>query len=793
MSQSHFLFHLLLWVGATAARAALEPPAHPLFDVDAVHEIRLDFAQPDWWEQLTANFEGYEDPPDIPASFSWNGVLLDSIGVRFKGNSSYWSYYGPKKSFKLDLDAFRDGQELDGLDKLNLNNCFLDPSYLREKCAYEICAAAGLPAGRTNFAALYLNGQYWGLYVLVEQVDQEFIEGRFGAGEEGNLWKGEPHGTLEFQGTDPAAYQDDYELHTNEEENDWSALVDFTAALNNTPTAALRDSLHNRADLNSALAMLAVDNLLVNLDSYLGSGHNYYLYHRDLDSRLVFIPWDLNEAWGVFNMGLGLTQLRQLNPHWMPTGQPRPLAARPWQATALDQAYLGHLRRLMAGPAQPDTLLARMGTLHDLIRPWALADTNTMFSPAQFEASLESNINAPGGPPPGRLIPGLRPFITGRDTWLRQQIGSWSPLRVLVLNEVQADNGGTLADETGDYDDWIELLNSGDTALQLAGLQLTDHWEGEVDFTFPNLLLAPGARVLVWADEEPGEGALHAPFKLDGDGEDLFLVQAGSVLDQTSWTTLPEDAAWGRWPDGSGAWSLLGQPTPGAENRQDPGGDDPALVLNEFLASNSTGIQDESGAREDWLELFNPGPLEAALGGLFLTDDLANPTKWSLPDTLLPAGGFLLVWCDEDEEDGPLHANFKLSAGGEELGLFGRLEAGNLPLDSHMFGAQLADRSEGRLPDGTGVWSALALPSPGDPNLSAVTDLAIHYLSATGEIALEWSAVPGAASYLVLATEDPAAPYPAGWSRVAEGLTQPAWSAAAASETRFFRVLAVTP
>ncbi len=792
MSKLSLLFILLL-TGATAAPAALEPPAHPLFTGDAVHEIQLDFPQPDWWEQLTFNFETYEDPPDIPATFSWNGTVLDSVGVRFKGNSSYWSYYGPKKSFKLDLNSFLSGQELAGLDKLSLNNCFLDPSYLREKCAYEVCAAAGLPTGRSNFAALYLNGQYWGLYLLVEQVDQEFIESRFGAGEAGNLWKGDPHGTLEFQGTDPAAYQDDYELKTNEEENDWSALVDFTAALGSTPTAALRDSLHNRVDISSALAMLAVDNLLVNLDSYLGSGHNFYLYHRDLDSRMVFIPWDLNEAWGVFNMGLGLTQLRQLNPHWLPGGQPRPLAARPWQLSELDQVYLGHLRRLMAGPAQPDTLLARMEALHELVRPWALADTNTMFTNAQFEASLESDLNAPGGPPPGRLIPGLRSFITRRDSWLRQQIGSWSPIGQLVLNEVLADNGGTLADEAGDFDDWIEVLNAGPTPLHLAGLQLTDHWEGEADFSFPDLLLEPGERVLVWADEEPGEGLLHAPFKLDADGEGLYLVQDGSILQQVDWPAVGEDQAWGRWPDGTGAWTRLSVATPEAENQNPSGGTDPVLVLNEFLASNDGGLPDETGTPEDWLELFNPGSAAVELGGLYLTDDLTRPTQWVLPDTSLAAGGFLLVWCDDDPQDGPLHATFKLSAGGEEIGLFGRLEAGNHALDTHEFGPQLTDQSEGRLPDGMGAWSALFVPSPGAPNLSAVTDLAIDYASATGQVTLGWSTVPGALTYAVLATEDLTAPFPEGWTRLAEGLSEPGWSGPAGSGRRLYRVVAVTP
>ncbi len=217
MQRTLTLIMIVAWVViGQVAGAALVPAEHPMFDEDAVHEIHLTFAQTDWWDQLTDNFEDYDDPPYIEASFDWDSTHLASIGVRFKGNSSYWGYYGDKKSFKLDIDEFVAGQEIDGLDKLNLNNCYLDPSFVREKATYELCEALGMATGRTNYAAVYINGEYWGLYLLVEQQDQEFIESRWGAGEDGNLWKGEPYGTLEYLGSAESSYYDDYELKTNE-------------------------------------------------------------------------------------------------------------------------------------------------------------------------------------------------------------------------------------------------------------------------------------------------------------------------------------------------------------------------------------------------------------------------------------------------------------------------------------------------------------------------------------------------------------------------------------------------
>ncbi len=706
-----------LLAGADAG-AALAPAAHPLFDGDAVHEISLTFDQADWWAQLTANFENYDDPPYLAAAVDFGAVHLDSIGVRFKGNSSYWSYYGDKKSFKLDLNEFIGGQDYEGLDKLNLNNCFLDPSFVREKAAYELCDAMGMATGRTNYAALTINGTFWGLYLLVEQQDTEFIESRWGVGENGNQWKGEPYGSLEYLGPNEADYYADYELKTNEEVNDWSDLVDFVDILNNTPVAALPDSLHNRLDVNSALAMLALDLFTVNLDSYIGRCANYYFYHRERDDRFVFTKWDMNEAFGVFDMwNMSPTQKQQLSPYWTNpiTGEDRPMAEQLWQIPAYQAVYEGHMKKLMAGAAAPATLVARMEELRDLVRPWVYLDTNNMFTTSQFEACMTSDVFAAGGPPPGRLIPALQTFIQNRDSYLRSVLGAWTPIEGLVINEVMAKNSATAADEAGDYDDWIEIANTGPIAVDLEGLGLTDHFEGAADFVFPAMILEPGEYLVVWADEEPAEGDLHAPFKLDADGEEIFLTQDGVIVDQVMFPALGPDVSFGRWPDGGDSWQQLTLATPGAANQNPVEPEVVNLVINEFLASNDTGITDEMGEFEDWVEIHNPGPADVAMGGLFLTDDLALPTQWAFPDTTLPAGGYLVVWCDSDVADGPLHASFKLGAGGEDIGLFGRLAAGNEVIDSYTFGAQSADVSEGRDPAGDG-WTFFTTPTPGAAN-----------------------------------------------------------------------------
>jgi hypothetical protein len=97
----------------------------------------------------------------------------------------------------------------------------------------------------------------------------------------------------------------------------------------------------------------------------------------------------------------------------------------------------------------------------------------------------------------------------------------------------------------------------------------------------------------------------------------------------------------------------------------------PAVLLNEFLADNESVNRDEAGEYDDWLELYNAGAVTATLDGMYLTDHLDNPTRWQFPaGTTIPPGGYLLVWCDKDAGQGLLHADFKLSRDGEEIGLF---------------------------------------------------------------------------------------------------------------------------
>jgi len=145
------------------------------------------------------------------------------------------------------------------------------------------------------------------------------------------------------------------------------------------------------------------------------------------------------------------------------------------------------------------------------------------------------------------------------------------------------------------------------------------------------------------------------------------------------------------------------------------------LVINEFMASNSSdsGISDPQGQFDDWVEIYNFGSEPIDIGGMYLTDNLSKPTKWRIPanqpaQTTVPANGFLVIWADEDTADGPLHAEFKLSADGEEIGLFD--VDGVTPVDTVVFAAQSANLSYGRYPDADQNWRFFGAPTLGTAN-----------------------------------------------------------------------------
>lgn len=124
------------------------------------------------------------------------------------------------------------------------------------------------------------------------------------------------------------------------------------------------------------------------------------------------------------------------------------------------------------------------------------------------------------------------------------------------------------------------------------------------------------------------------------------------------------------------------------------------IVINELLAVNSTIVTDQNGEFDDWFELYNLTAEDIDISGYFISDNDSKPLKWKLPSgTIIKGGGYLVVWADNDTTQAGLHANFKLSSGGEELVLS---KPDLTIIDEISYPAQAAELSYSRFPDGTG-------------------------------------------------------------------------------------------
>ena len=152
--------------------------------------------------------------------------------------------------------------------------------------------------------------------------------------------------------------------------------------------------------------------------------------------------------------------------------------------------------------------------------------------------------------------------------------------------------------------------------------------------------------------------------------------------------------------------------------------DPPELVINEFLAATDLCCDDGNGEMEDFIEIYNPGDEAVDIGGLWITDNLDDPSDWEqIPTTdatttTVAAGGHIVIWADEDQDSqGILHTvDIKLSAGGEDIGLIFVSGTDTVFVDSLSFGAQTDDISYGRYPDGSQNWEFFNTPTPGTTN-----------------------------------------------------------------------------
>lgn len=408
--------------GALIAAFTTAQNGTELFDESYVHRIDVTFQQGGFWDSLSNYYdEAFNNGTDVKymmGSVTVDGTVIDSIGVKQKGFFSNWGAGESfKKPLKISMNEYVSSQKYDGLRKINLSNGFQDPSMMRDALAYKFMRDAGLDAPRTAYTRLYLNGTYWGLYIMVEEIDKRALKNWYEA-DSGNLFKCINNTGLAYQGTSVANYTDEFELQTNETENDWSRLINLTKKIA-TPQANFEDSILTVLNIDQYLYVLAADIIMLNWDSYYDHGRNFFLYQNPESNLMDWIPWDYNLAFSTSNTDLIIDYTQTLD-------GPKQLVKKIQEDPELRSSFFDHVCILMDNYFTTGNLGPYITNTAALIRPDLNADNNKFFSISDFDQSINNDINTMDPFGQWATYKGLTQFINERQTEVAQQLSNYA-------------------------------------------------------------------------------------------------------------------------------------------------------------------------------------------------------------------------------------------------------------------------------------------------------------------------------------------------------------------------------
>lgn len=282
--------------GDGGAAAAYES----FFDDTVVHTVDLVVSESDWAAlQADAAEKEY-----YACSVVIDGTAVKNAAVRTKGNTSLTQVTNGRYSLKIEFDHYEEGKSYQGLDKLALNNIIQDDTYLKDWLCYTLFRQMGVPSPLCSFAVVTVNGEYYGLCLAVEVLEEAFLQRNYGV-DYGDLYKpdsaeggSDGSASLAYTTDDPSDYSDILS----------TAKTDVTAEDEKELIAALKalgeGDAASALDVEEVLRYFVVHNFVVSGDGYTGSMlHNYYLYQKD--GKLAMLPWDYNLAFGSFSMGGG--------------------------------------------------------------------------------------------------------------------------------------------------------------------------------------------------------------------------------------------------------------------------------------------------------------------------------------------------------------------------------------------------------------------------------------------------------------------------------------------------------
>ncbi len=536
--------------------APAQNPGDNLFSGIQIHTINIIFPQPDYWDSLTVYYNENNEQY-IPATVVADGVVFDSVGVRFKGHASY-THINNKKPFRLSFDQYLGSQRWDGVKGVHLNNFWEDPSFMREKIHLDFCRDAGIAAPRANYVQLSINDTLFGFYSLVEHVDKRFLTSRYGE-DEGDLFKSTdafeeaPLADFKWYGPHEADYYPHYELKTEESTTAWPRLLQLLDTLHHS--SSLFWTLPAQANLQSFYKAVAADILFGNMDSYVKMGQNFYFYFRNATNKMEWIVWDAGLSFGGMPPSGGEPDIENLSITYVGDSTDRPLMGNVLGTPLLRNEYLRSFCKVFSGYFSSTRLFPHIDSVANTIRPYVYADFRNEYTVQNFEDNIGSDINVGSG-----RKPGLKSFITMREASVESQLTNLGvscalPVgpRDIVINEFMAENDSIL-DSSGEPEDWIELFNNTNSTVDLSGMYLSNDPGNPTMWQFPaNTTVLPNSFMIVWADSDVGQPGVHANFLLPLDGGFIQLSNTdGSWVDSVSYGPQATNRSMSRIPNGLG-------------------------------------------------------------------------------------------------------------------------------------------------------------------------------------------------------------------------------------------------
>jgi len=660
--------------------------AQPLYNPEGITLIEITFENSNWDQQLDDLAAVGNDR--LFATVEINGESFDSVGIRYRGGATYDPAQG-KNPLNIKLDFIKN-HDYDGYETLKLNNGAKDPSFVREVLSFDI-ANQYMPSPQANFAKVFVNGSYHGLYVNLENVDKDLMSKNFlsdrdnsflDCSPDNNIAPPEPECTeglgssLQYLGPTQVCYTDYYDRLS-----DLSIVWDELATLTNN-IAQNPNSIETSLNIDRAIWMCAMNNLVVNLDSYLGAEpSNYYMFKDDND-RFNTFPWDYNETFGgdqELDEGqpdLSLSELQNLDPLIRTNDDFRPLLKLILQNPVYKRQYIAHFRTMLQEVVNSGWYATRAQELVNLISADYGSDPNKIYTVADFNNNLNNTVTIDYN---GNMvdIPGIAELMNNRLTFLLghsefiKTPPSITNIGHTPLDIVPNTNVTITAEISGADYVYVGHRNN-----------LTEIFQKEQMFDDGN-----------HDDGAAGDGVYGGSVSVGVEGVEFYIYAEDSGVDVGMFS--PERAE-------EDFYTLT--------TFSD-------IVINELMASNATTVADQDGEFDDWVELYNNTTTSMNLNGYYLSDDPNDLMKYQFPNVTIDGNGFLVIWLDGDPLQQGLHADFKLSATGEELLLINS----NLQIvDKVVFGNQTTDMSYARVPNGTGLFSQVT-PTFNDFNQGGVS------------------------------------------------------------------------